>query len=341
MSTNDAPYVTAAGIEIVGSVLALADQSTGVGTNRRSRGPRLWRNELQRLRRAGFTSVDLVDGWLPFLELDETELVALRTVLDEVGMRARGLSVTRISLIEPGRGEANLELTLRAVEVADTLGVPTLELGFHPRLDERSAGIWFWEVAARADDRSEQTWTAATERLGQVCAHAAERALEVSVELYEDSLICTAADIEQLMARVPAPNLGVNPDLGNTYRSATPQREPWLDTLRGAASHMNYWHVKNYTRSSAGHQGPFAVSPTSLGSGDLDYRLALRTVLNAGYRGPIVVEHYGGDAVWMQEQGRVYLEKLLAEWADEQRADEESLGSEPRGHGQQGDIDGQ
>lgn len=90
-------------------------------------------------------------------------------------------------------------------------------------------------MPARADDRSELTWTSAAERLARVCAYAAKRELQVSVEMYEDSLLCTAADVEQLMARVPAPNLGVNPDPGNTYRSATPQREPWLDTLRGAA----------------------------------------------------------------------------------------------------------
>ena len=319
--TTNGPSATVAGVEIVGSVLALADQSAGARTDRRGAGPRLWRTELARLRRAGFTTVDLVDGWLPFLELDRAELAELRTVLDEVGLQPRGLSVTRISLVEPGRGEANLELTLQAVEVADTLGVSTVELGFHPRLDERSAGIWFWEVPARADDRSELTWTSAAERLAKVCAYAATRELQVSVELYEDSLLCTAADVEQLMARVRAPNLGVNPDLGNTYRSATPQREPWLDTLRGAAAHMNYWHVKNYTRSSAFPNGPFAVAPTALASGDLDYRLALRTVLEAGYRGPIVVEHYGGDALRMQELGRIYLERLLADWAEEQQGD--------------------
>lgn len=309
----------AAGVEIVGSVLALADQSAGASTDRRGIGPLRWRQELRQLRRAGFHLVDLVDAWLPFLDLTKTELDDLGAVLDEVGLQARGLSVSRISLIEPGLGDDNLELTLRAVDIAAALEVPTLEIGFHPRLDERSDGIWFWEVPPRADDRSEQTWALAAERLGNVCDRAHERGLQVSVDLYEDSLVSTSADVARLMALVPATNLGVNPDLGNTYRSATPQKEPWLQTLTGAVPHMNYWHLKNYTRSSAGRQGPFAVAPTALGEGDIDYRLALRTVLDGGYRGPLVVEHYGGDALGMQEQGRVYLERLIVDWTDTYR----------------------
>lgn len=55
-------------------------------------------------------------------------------------MRAAGVSVTRTSMVEPGRGEADLEPTRQAVEMAHPLGVGTLEPG-PPRLDERSAGI--------------------------------------------------------------------------------------------------------------------------------------------------------------------------------------------------------
>ena len=81
---------------------------------------------------------------------------------------------------------------------------------------------------------------------------------------------------------------------------------------------MNYWYVTNYMRASAGRTGPFSVHPTALsGGGDVDDRLALRTVLAAGRRGPVVVEHDGGDAMWKQEQGRVYPERLLTDWQEE------------------------
>lgn len=311
------PASTAGPLQVVGSTLALADQSAGADEDHRALGPDGWRRELGRLARAGFTAVDLVDGWLPFLSLSPGELDDLRAVLDAVGLPPTGLSVSRISLVEPGLEAQNLERTIAALDVAVRLGAPVLEIGFHPRLDARSEGVWFWEVPARADERTEAVWSRAAAAAAQVCDAAAVVGLTVSVELYEDSLVCTGADVAELVARVDRPGLGVNPDLGNTYRSATPQREPWLDTLRGAAPHMNYWHVKNYARSSSGRTGPFAVHPTALGDGDVDYRLALRTVLAAGYRGPVVVEHYGGDAMGMQEQGRVYLERLLTDWQEE------------------------
>ncbi len=304
-------------IQVVGSTLALANQSAGADADHRAAGPAGWRGQLGRLKQAGFTSVDLIDGWLPFLELTTTELDELRATMAALELTPRGLSVSRISLVEPGLEDANLERTLAALEVCARLGVPTLEIGFHPRLDDRSDGIWFWEVPPRADERTEQVWSRAAAAVAEVCDAAAGQDLQVCVELYEDSLVCTAADVAELMGRVDRPNLGVNPDLGNTYRSATPQREPWLQTLRGAAPFTNYWHVKNYARSSAGREGPFAVHPTGLGEGDIDYRLALHTMLAAGYRGPIVVEHYGGDALWMQEQGRRYLERLLADRQEE------------------------
>lgn len=298
-------------VEIVGSVLALATQTPEAAIDRRGLGPRRWRAELAGLRRAGFTVVDLVDGWLPLPDMTASELDDFGAVLAELGLRARGLNVSRCSVIDPERGSEFLEYTLRAVETTAALGLPVLSVGFHPQLSERHRGVMFWEVPSAADDRSDATWQLATERIAAVCAHAAERGLQISVELYEDSLVCTAADAQRLLDSVAAPNLGVNPDLGNTYRSATPQREPWLTTLRGCLPHLNYWHLKNYARHSASPQGPFSVVPTALGDGGIDYRIAVGEVLASGYTGPFVIEHYGGDALWMQERGRIYLERLV------------------------------
>ena len=314
-------------VEVVGSTLALATQTAGAAVDRRGQGAHRWRTELSRLRRAGFSAIDLVDGWLPFPDMSDDELDDLGSVLDEVQLSARGLSVTRASLIDRERGNAHLERTLHAVEVAATLGVPVLEIGFHPRLDDRSDGVWFWEVPLPADDRSDATWNLAVERMSSVCARAAELGVQINVELYEDTLVSTGADAARLVSSVGHDNLGVNPDLGNTYRSATPQRESWLTTLRGCLPYMTYWHLKNYTRSSASRQGPFAVSPTALGEGDIDYRLAVGEVLESGYRGPFVLEHYGGDALWMQERGRLYLDRLIGDWFSESGADSAHAGS--------------
>ena len=305
---------------IVGSVLALCTQTPGA---RRGTGATAWRNELAQLRRSGFSRVDLLDSWLPFAELTTSEIDDLGNILAELGLTAACLGTSRRSLIHPENGEANLEYTLRIVEVADRLGLSRVGVGFHPALlDVQRTSAQFWEHAGPPDERTDENWGTAAQRLGVVCDSAASRGIDVNIELYEDSLFCTSHDAARLMAAVGRSNCGVNPDLGNLIRSVTPMRESWLDTFRGCVPHMTYWHLKNYSRSTPAPGGPFSVAPTALGDGAIDYRLAVREAVRGGYAGPFVVEHYGGDALWMQERGAEYLRRLVNDVREEIQNDE-------------------
>ena len=301
---------------IAGSVLSLANQTRGVQTDHHGLGPAHWQRQLGRLRHNGFTHVDLVDGWLPIPDLSSSDLQRLGQVLSDLDLTPVGLNVSRHSLADPERWAEHLDYSCRGVDAAAALGAGVLEVGFHPRLvPAQKEQLMFWEVEVEPEDRSEETWTAVADRLRQLCSYAAERGVQVSIELYEDTLVSTAADVDRIIAAVGADNLGINPDLGNTFRSVTPQREHWLETFRGALPHLDLWHLKNYTRSSLGPQGPFAVAPTALGEGMIDYRLLVGEALRAGFTGPYVVEHYGGDALHLQRLGRVYLSDLLDELA--------------------------
>jgi len=44
----------------------------------------------------------------------------------------------------------------------------------------------------------------------------------------------------------------------------------------------------------------------------IDYRAAIALLLQAGYTGPLVVEHYGGDALAFAASSAIYLRSLLA-----------------------------
>ncbi|MBF5081851.1 sugar phosphate isomerase/epimerase [Quadrisphaera sp. INWT6] len=304
-------------LEVVGSALALAPQQPGADRAVREGGPALWRRQLSRLRRAGFSALDVPDGWLPVVEMSPAERQDLGSVLDELGLAVRGLNVTRCSVVDPERGEENTERLLRAAEVVAELGWGLLGVGFHPRLrPDQGWPLVFWESPSTADDLGEETRALAADRLRRVAARAAELGVQVSVEMYEDTLAATGADAVRLVQDVGAPNLGINPDLGNLHRTARPEREHWLETVRAVAPHMDYWHLKDCVRAHV-DGGPPAVVPTPLGQGQLDYRLAVTEAVAGGYRGPLVVEHYGGDAVWVQELGRRYLERLLDDLAEE------------------------
>lgn len=294
---------------IVGSVLALCGQTAGA---HRVSGPKGWRDELRQLKRSGFSRVDLLDSWLPFGSLTTSQIDDLASILVELDLTAPCLGTSRRSLLDPEHGAANLDYTLRIVEVAAQLGLHRVGVGFHPALmDVQKKTTAFWEYRGPADDRTDQNWSLAAEQLGVVCDFAASLKIDVNIELYEDSLFSTSYDADRLASTVARENFGFNPDLGNIIRSATPLREPWLETFRACLPHMTYWHLKNYSRSSPTPEGPFAVAPTTLGEGAIDYRLAVREAISAGYTGPFIVEHYGGDALWIQEQGRRYLERLI------------------------------
>jgi sugar phosphate isomerase/epimerase len=313
--------MTALDESIVGSVLALCAQTPGA---RRGAGPMSWRSELSQLSRSGFSRVDLLDSWLPFAQFTASEIENLGSILVELGLTAPCLGTSRRSLIHPELGEENLEYTLKILEVANRLGLRKVGVGFHPALtDAQRKSAQFWEHAGPPEQRTDVNWDIAAQRLAVVCDAAANLDIDVNIELYEDSLLCTSDDTARLMAAVDRANLGVNPDLGNLVRSVTPLRESWLDTFRGCLPHMTYWHLKNYTRSSPTPGGPFAVAPTALGDGTIDYRLAVREALRAGYTGPMVVEHYGGDALWMQERSAQYLRRLVDELRNDEREEQQ------------------
>ncbi len=313
--------MTALDESIVGSVLALCTQTPGA---RRGAGPMSWRSELKQLRRCGFSRVDLLDSWLPFAQLTASEIDDLGSILAELGLTAPCLGTSRRSVIDPELGEENLEYTVKILEVAHRLRLRKVGVGFHPALiDVQRESAQFWEHAGPADDRTDENWDIAARRLAVVCDAAANLDIDVNIELYEDSLLCTSDDATRLMAAVDRTNFGVNPDLGNLVRSVTPLRESWLDTFRGCLPHMTYWHLKNYTRSTLAAGGPFAVAPTALGDGAIDYRLAVKEALKAGYTGPMVVEHYGGDALWMQERSAEYLRRLVDELRNDEREEQQ------------------
>ena len=47
--------------------------------------------------------------------------------------------------------------------------------------------------------------------------------------------------------------------------------------------------------------------------GLIDYRSAIQMAVRAGFRGPLVIEHYGGDAIAQAASGRSYLCAIIDE----------------------------
>jgi sugar phosphate isomerase/epimerase len=296
-------------LTIAGSTLVLAVRPRDRPL--REAGANVWAEELAELREAGFDAVDLVDSWLAPGDLSAAEIRELAAVLGDSGLQLAGISVVRRSVIDPCDGAANLDYTLRALDAAAALGAPLVSIGFHRPLTPEQRAASFWLVDPPQDDRSDATWALAAERVARVVARAEELGIGVALELHEGTLLDSAAGALRVIDMVGAPSLGVNPDLGNLVRVPAPLAESWEETLRAALPRTTYWHVKNYARVE--RPGLVVTIPSELDAGAIDYRRALGLALDAGYSGPVCIEHYEGDALGAIARGRAYVEQVVRE----------------------------
>jgi sugar phosphate isomerase/epimerase len=294
---------------IAGSTLVLAGRPRARPL--RELGANAWADELAELREAGFDAIDLVDSWLAPGYLAPAELRELAAVLADTGLRLAGISVVRRSVIDPRDASANLDYTLRSLDAAAALSAPVVSIGFHRPLTAEQRAASFWLVDPPRDDRSEKTWRLAAERVAQVVARAEQLGIAVALELHEGTLLDSAAGALRVIEQVGSSSLGVNPDLGNLVRVPEPLAASWEETFRAVLPRTTYWHVKNYTRVE--RPGLVLTVPSELEAGHIDYRRALRLALDAGYAGPVCIEHYEGDALGAIARGRAYVEHVVRE----------------------------
>ena len=293
---------------IAGSTLPLAPVSpTDVSS---------WARSLSALVRGGFAWVDVVDNWVPFGDFGTEQAKQLAGAVADAGLGLVGLSAIRRSVIDPVDGEANLAYIHRALDVAAAAGAPVLSVGFHRPLTDLQKQWTFWSVPGPVDDADDPAlWALAVERRRALCKHATDLGVQLSLELYEDTLIGSGEQTARLVEEVGSSALGINADLANLYRVPRRLLESWLETFTACLPHLNYWHVKNFRRAEGYPDGPFLAWPAQLADGDINYRLLVQMALDAGYAGPICIEQYGGDGLTAQFAGLRYLQDLLDDTA--------------------------
>ena len=102
----------------------------------------------------------------------------------------------------------------------------------------------------------------------------------------------------------------MNLDLGNLVRVPARLVESWQETLDLLAPRVNYAHLKNYIRLEQRDPELALSAPCGIADGEIDYRTVVDSLVAEGYRGPLCIEHYGGDPYWVMQQGRDYLESI-------------------------------
>ncbi|MBD7918984.1 sugar phosphate isomerase/epimerase [Cellulomonas sp. Sa3CUA2] len=271
-----------------------------------------WVDHLAEVAYEGFTEVDLTDSWVQPGDLSPARVEELREALATVGLDPIALSAIRRSVIDPATGDENLAYSHRTIDAAAALGTKIVSVGLHrPLLPAQREAFWFWTEEGPADSTDAETWALAVTRLRELGRHAAEVGVQLSLEMYEDTLLGTAQSAVRLVQDIGDPNVGLNPDLGNLIRLHRPI-EDFQAAVEACLPVSNYWHVKNYFRDEDRAAGTYTALPAPMEMGSVSYRKAIRTAVDVGFTGPFCVEHYGGDGLSVSARNARYIRRMLA-----------------------------
>lgn len=259
----------------------------------------------------GFTELELADSHIRPADLEPSRRAELLSIAGAHGVSIISVHVQRQSVLQPGREDRNLDYAHRTVDAAAEMGMSVFSTGLHhPFSESQKRALWFWTAPGWKDPDDADTRAFAVDRLRELGKHAQDAGLPMALEMYEDTYLGTADSAVQLIQEIGLDNVGLNPDIGNLVRLHRPI-EDWREMHAKTLPYANYWHVKNYARDEAGDGSWFSSTPTSMELGLINYRQVVRDAVELGFRGPFLMEQYGGDSLGVCATNRDYLRTLL------------------------------
>ena len=161
-----------------------------------------WDALFRQVARLGFTAIELADSHIRPADLEASRREELLSISAAHGVTPISVHVQRQSVIEPGRGEANLAYAHRTIDASAELGLQVFSTGLHqPFTDAQRRALWFWTAPGSVDPDDADTRALAVKRLRELGEHAASVGLPMSLEMYEDTYLGTADSAVRLVRR--------------------------------------------------------------------------------------------------------------------------------------------
>ena len=266
-----------------------------------------WAVSLQEVADAGFTHVDPTDSWLRIADLSEARLEEFLKTVKQVGLRIPAITTARRSVLDPVHGEEYLAYSHRVLDTAARIGATVVSFGFLEALTPaQKEALWFWTVPGAKNPDDPALWKLAVSRLQDLGRHAETMDMDIALEMYEDTFLGTRGQCGRLGARHQPPSRRPESRSGATCSACSAPVERWEIMAEKTLPFAKYWHVKNYFRSEDASTGTIVTAPAPLEFGVINYRKAVRMAIEAGYRAPFYVEHYGGDGLSVSATNREY-----------------------------------
>jgi len=255
-------------------------------------------------RQQGLDGVEIIDAWIDFYSMDTSQLHRLKEEFDRRNLEIPALCPTEVTLSEPELARQNSARVERAIEVAELLGCPIINVSLAQTIEPYTSL-----------DAQDHHYKCIAEALAKLADRAADAGISLSLELHEGTLVDTSQALLKVLKMVDRPNVGANPDLGNWLAAFTTPQESWQEAITNLKPYTNYWHVKNFLRVYFQDLNVSRTLEVPLLWGDIDYRQVIHMMLaQPAYDGYIAIEvERSGDPFALMEPSIPYLKSIVAE----------------------------
>ena len=231
------------------------------------------RQFLAKVKEIGFDGIEL-----PAMNLADAAIDTLRAELEDAGVPCvairggGGAAHPRVAAGNKKRMEDAVRFAAKvgASVVNSTVTTPPREPGKKGTYRGESVSQGSSRYASEAD--YERTASAVTD----VANIAADLGVEISIEVHQNSIVDNSWSALHLLGLIDAPNVGINPDLGNIYWTYDIPEESCEDAIVALAPHVNYWHCKSLYRVHIPELETAIYVQAPLPDGEIDYPLCHR-----------------------------------------------------------------
>jgi len=254
--------------------------------------------------RQGLDGVEIIDAWIDFYDMDQAALQRMKEEFARRDLEVAAMCPTNVTLSEPDLAHKNIARVERAIEVAEFLNCPIINVSPVQTVEPRTSL-----------DADEEHYERITEALALLADRAADSGMALSIELHEHTLVDISDALVKVLKMVDRPNVGANPDLGNWLAAFDAPQERWETVIANLKPYTNYWHVKNFSRVYLRGLKVGRTIEVPLLWGDIDHRRVMRMMLaEPAYDGYIAIEvERSGDPFALMEPSISYLREIVAE----------------------------
>ena len=258
-----------------------------------------WEEKFNIAKEAGYDyieiSIDETEEKLARLDMSCEEREELQRLMFKTGVRIRSMCLSGhrkypMGSLDPELNKKSMEIMEKAIQLADDLGVRTIQLAGYDVYYEES---------------TKETKKQFLENLKKATEMASEYGMILGFETMENDFMNTVEKAMKYVTLTGSAYLNVYPDLGNITNAAQKYKDDVLEDLELSKCHIVSMHLKETV------PGKFREIP--FGTGHVDFEEGIKKAWNLGVRRYVTEFWYTGSSSWkedIKEASKIFREIL-------------------------------